>query len=63
MIKPVSIQGYLQDFNQENLTVSEEERDIIEVIYIWYTEGFKVLHELKGVEIATKSNICRFRRI
>ncbi|GAM57695.1 hypothetical protein JCM19231_5771 [Vibrio ishigakensis] len=61
MIKPVSIQGYLQDFNQQSFTVSDEERDIIEVIHIWYTEGFKILSELKGIEIANKEQYLQIQ--
>lgn len=55
MITPTSIQGFLQEFNRENSTISEQEKELIEVVYIWYTEGFKILHQLKGIEIANKA--------
>lgn len=61
MIKPVFIQNYLQDFNQQRFIVSDEERDIIEVIHIWYTEGFKLLNELKDIEITNKEQYLQIQ--
>ncbi|GEA61943.1 hypothetical protein [Vibrio comitans] len=54
MIKPISIQTYLKSYQQGNSVNSEEEREIAEVIYIWYTEGFSILQNLKSIEISNK---------